>query len=198
MLNIALVLVFIAAFVILISPPVRRHTGWSALVTPLASIIGSGFLVSVPLLASAIGIEAVAAIAVLTAIAFLIGSAIRYNIRHGEPILEKAETGHVIKSAETLSHLALIGAYFISVAYYLVLLAAFAMKLLGLDDPLLEDIAATVIVVTICAIGAFEGLQAVQRAETFTVSPARFAVDLRPRTSQRLQLADGGKRPSCH
>ena len=36
------------AFVILVCRPVRNNRNWSATVTPLASIIGSGFLVSVP------------------------------------------------------------------------------------------------------------------------------------------------------
>jgi hypothetical protein len=160
-LNITLVVVAVAAFGTLISAPVRNSRKWSAIVTPLASIIGSGFLVSVPLLASAVGIWAVAAVAGLAALAFLIGSAIRYNIRFGEPIFESSKPGHTIKSIETVSHLVLIGAYFISVAYYLVLLAAFGMKLLGLHDPLLGKVIATVIVTGICTVGTIRGLQGV-------------------------------------
>ncbi len=170
MLNIALLVAFIAAFAVLLSPRVRSNGSWSATVTPLASIIGSGFLVSVPLLASAIGVWAVAAVLGLTVLAFLIGGAIRYNIRFGEPILDKAEPGHVIKSVETLSQLVLVGAYFVSVSYYLVLLAAFGMKLLGLEAPLIGKIVASTIIASICAVGATKGLEDVQRAEKFTVS----------------------------
>jgi hypothetical protein len=169
-LNILIVVMFIAAFALMVSTPVRDNKDWSATVTPLASIIGSGFLVSVPLLAGAIGIWAVAAVVGLTLLAYLIGGAIRYNIRFGEPIFEKARPGHTIKSIETLSHLVLIGAYFISVAYYLVLLAAFGMKLFGLDSPLLGKVIASTIVLGICAVGIIDGLQGVQRAEKFTVS----------------------------
>ncbi|MCA9473382.1 MAG: hypothetical protein MRJ96_06665 [Nitrospirales bacterium] len=168
--NITLVVVCVAAFGIMVSGPVRNNRNWSATVTPLASIIGSGFLVSVPLLASAIGIWAVAAVAALTLLAYFIGGAIRYNIGFGEPIFEKAQTGHIIKSVETLSHLVLIGAYFISVAYYLVLLAAFGMKLLGLNEPLIGKIVAAVMIVGICGVGATKGLEGVQRTEKFTVS----------------------------
>ncbi|MCB1997510.1 MAG: hypothetical protein KDG57_16835 [Rhodoferax sp.] len=135
-----------------------------------ASIIGSGFLVSVPLLASAVGIWATAAVAGLTLLAWLVGAAIRYNIRHGEPLFEQPGAGEAIRSIETLSHLVLIGAYFVSVAYYLVLLAAFGMKLLGLHQPLLGKAVASAIVAAICATGALRGLQGVQRAETWTVS----------------------------
>ncbi|EEX16222.1 putative membrane protein [Citreicella sp. SE45] len=165
-----LIVVAVIAFAVLISGPVRRNRNWLATVTPLASIIGSGFLVSVPLLASAIGIWAIPAVIGLTLLAFLIGGAIRYNIRYGEPEFESAEAGHPLKSFETMSHLVLIGAYFISVAYYLVLLAAFGLKLLGWEDPLLGKVVATVIISSICLLGATKGLQGVERAEVFTVS----------------------------
>jgi len=164
------VLSLIAAFAILVSGRVRRNRGWSATITPLASIIGSGFLVSVPLLASTVGIWAVAAITGLTALAFLVGGAIRYNIHYAEPVLDSAGAGHPIKSFEVLSHIVLIGAYFISVAYYLVLLSAFGLKLLGLANPLLGKAIATTIVASICAVGAMRGLQGIERAEKITVS----------------------------
>lgn len=170
MLDIVLVAVLLIAFAVLISPPVRNNRTWSATVTPLASIIGSGFLVSVPLLASAIGIWAVAAVLGLTALAYLIGGAIRYNIRYGEPIFASAHPGHAIKSIETLSHLVLTGAYFISVAYYLALLAAFGLKLLGIASPATAKLIATALIGGICLIGATRGLKGVERAETFTVS----------------------------
>ena len=191
-LDIVLVLVLIVAFVILVCRPVRNNRSWSATVTPLASIIGSGFLVSVPLLAGAIGSWAVAAIAGLAVVSFLIGGAIRYNIRYGEPVIESARAGHTIRSIEGLSHLVLAGAYFIAVAYYLVLLAAFGMKLLGWHDPVLGKIAATALISGICGVGALKGLGGVERIEKFTVSAnlaaiaamlvslAMFGIDLPP------------------
>ena len=169
-LDIAMVCTLVVAFAILVSPPVRRNIGWAATVTPLASIIGSGFLVSVPLMANAIGVWAIAAVVALTGLSYLIGGAIRYNIRYAEPILEKAQAGHAIRSVETVSQIVLIGAYFVSVSYYLVLLSAFGMKLLGYTDPVLGKIVATVIVSAICLVGAVRGLQGVEKAETFTVS----------------------------
>ena len=169
-LDIAMGCTLVAVFAILITPRVRGNTGWAATVTPLASIIGSGFLVSVPLMASAIGVWAIAAVLALTGLAYMIGGAIRYNIRYAEPLLEGAKPGHVIKSVETVSQIVLIGAYFISVSYYLVLLAAFGMKLLGYTDPNLGKVVATVIVSAISLVGAVRGLHGVEKAETFTVS----------------------------
>lgn len=168
--DITIVVVLLVAFGVLVSAKVRNNKTWSATVTPLASIIGSGFLVSVPLLASAIGIWAVAAVVGLTALAYLFGSAVRYNIRYAEPVLDEAQAGHAIKSIEVSSHIVLIGAYFISVAYYLVLLAAFGLKLIGFSDPLLGKVIATVLIAGICAVGATKGLEGIERAEKFTVS----------------------------
>ena len=170
MIDIILLIVLVAVFVVLVSRRVRTNKGWSATVTPLASIIGSGFLVSVPLLASAIGIWAVLAVAGLTALAYVIGGAIRYNIRYGEPIFDTAKAGHPIESVELVSHLALIGAYFISVAYYLVLLATFGMKLVGWDDPILGKAIATTLILAISAVGITKGLGGVEKAEEYTVS----------------------------
>ena len=168
-LDIVLVLVLIMAFVILVCRPVRNNRNWSVTVTPLASIIGSGFLVSVPLLVGAIGLWAVVAVVGLTVVSFLIGGAIRYNIRFGEPVIESARAGHAIRSIEGLSRLVLAGAYFIAVAYYLVLLAAFGMKFLGWHEPVLGKIAA-LLISGICGVGAFKGLGGVERIEKFTVS----------------------------
>lgn len=162
-------LVLAATFALLMSGRVRRDRGWSATVTPLASIIGSGFLVSVPLLAGSVGIWAVPAIAGLCALAYLVGGALRYNIRFAEPVLAGAHPGHPVQSLEVLSHIVLIGAYFISVAYYLVLLSAFGLKLVGLSDPLLGRAIATTIVAGICALGATRGLDGIERAEKITV-----------------------------
>ena len=169
MIDIVLGLVVVAVFTVLISRRVRTNKGWSATVTPLASIIGSGFLVSVPLLASAIGIWAVAAVAGLTLIAYLIGGAIRYNIQYGEPIFDTAKAGHPIESFEIVSHFALIGAYFISVAYYLVLLATFGLKLVGWSDPMLGKTIATTLIVLIAGVGATKGLGGIERTEKYTV-----------------------------
>ena len=55
--------------------------------TPLASIFGSRFLVIVPILAGAVGLYSVVAMAGVCALAYAVGSVIRYNINHAEPVL---------------------------------------------------------------------------------------------------------------
>ena len=64
-------------------------SNWKATVTPLASIMGSGFLVSAPLLAGIVGNLAVVCMALLLALAYMVGGAIRFNIRYFEPIENK-------------------------------------------------------------------------------------------------------------
>lgn len=169
-LKIILILVFVLSLALLVSPKMRGNQGWSSMVTPLASIIGSGFLVSVPLLASSIGIWSLLAVAGLTLLAFLVGSAIRYNISHAETELQSPRAGHPMQAAETMSHFVLIGAYFVSVSYYLVLLATFGLKIAGLHDPILVKVIASSLALLICGVGATKGLEMIEGAEKFTVS----------------------------
>ena len=101
-------------------------TSWQATVTPLASIMGSGFLVSAPLLAGIVGNLAVFAMAVLLLLAYMVGGVIRFNIRYFEPIENK---GHgIAQNTAFLSRIVLVGAYFISITYYLQLLGAFLLN----------------------------------------------------------------------
>ena len=55
--------------------------------TPLSSIFGSGFLIIVPILAGAVGPYAVLAMAAVCALAYAVGSVIRFNIKHAEAVL---------------------------------------------------------------------------------------------------------------
>ncbi|MCP5072705.1 MAG: hypothetical protein GY947_05335 [Rhodobacteraceae bacterium] len=64
----------------------------------------------------------------------------------------------------------LTGAFFISVAYYLVLLAAFGLKLLGVHDPIWGKVIATTFIALICGTGALKGLEGVEKAEKFSVN----------------------------
>lgn len=115
-----------------LAPRLLKSRSWQATVTPLASIMGSGFLVSAPLLGGVAGIWATACMATLLLLAFLIGSAIRFNIRYFEPV--ESSTQGPAHAIALMSRLVLTGAYFISISYYLKLLAAFLLKTLGLDS----------------------------------------------------------------
>ena len=77
----ALILIIALAVAgLLIWPPLAKSTLWRAAVTPLASIIGSGFLVLGPVLHHAFGAYAALAMAVLCALAWGFSRAIAHNI----------------------------------------------------------------------------------------------------------------------
>ena len=121
MTQIAFFVVAIAVVAFLEFSNFSRGKEWRATITPLASIIGSGFLVSAPLLVRSFGGFAGPAMMVLVVLAFFFGWAIRYNIVVVESELDKGKD-RLLSSVEELSHIILAFAYFISVAYYLSLL----------------------------------------------------------------------------
>ncbi len=87
MLNVLIIAVaLLLASYLALSRRLAGSSSWKATVTPLASIMGSGFLVSAPLLAGIVGTWALACMAVLLLLAYFVGDAIRFNIRHFEPI----------------------------------------------------------------------------------------------------------------
>jgi hypothetical protein len=169
----------LALAVWLFHPRILRADGWRAIATPLASIIGSGFLVSVPILRDLYGGWAVAAMIGLLAVAYLVGGAVRENIVFVEPLLANHEAGRPIASVERLSHLVLAFAYFVSVAYYLVLFASFLLKPLGVHEGVDAGLAVkalvTALLVVIGGVGLWRGFRAVEGLEVYAVS-AKLAV----------------------
>jgi len=143
-------------------------SSWQATVTPLASIMGSGFLVSAPLLAGIVGNLAVFAMAVLLLLAYMVGGAIRFNIRYFEPIENK---GHgIAQDTAFLSRIVLVGAYFISITYYLQLLGAFLLNAFHLDNQIVADVITTVLLLTIGGIGMWRGLKELGAVEKYAVA----------------------------
>lgn len=135
----------------------RKHLR-HARVTPLASIFGSGFLVIVPILNAAVGPYAVVAMALVCALAFAMGSVIRFNIRHAEPLLETGEPSARLLRYERTANLALVLAYAISVCLYIHILAAFLLGGLGINTTFRENIVTVIIVAAIGVLGRFRGL----------------------------------------
>ena len=149
----------------------RRLAGsssWQATVTPLASIMGSGFLVSAPLLAGIVGNLAVFAMAVLLLLAYMVGGAIRFNIQYFEPIENK---GHgIAQDTAFLSRIVLVGAYFISITYYLQLLGAFLLNAFHIEKQVVADVITTVLLLTIGGIGMWRGLKELGAVEKYAVA----------------------------
>jgi hypothetical protein len=191
--NIAIVLIAgLVAGVLSFAPRVRGSSAWRATVTPLSSIMGSGFLVSAPLVAAVAGAWAPFAMAALLALSYGLGAMIRFNIRYAEPVLDdgppdrehRLHRGHRDRSGlswelpqrtitvtlEKASHVVLAGAYVVSVSYYLQLLAAFVLNHFGVQDDLGNRMVASGILAVIGLLGALWGLRAIERVETYAVS----------------------------
>ena len=75
--NALLIAIAVAVAAALFHPRIRRARDWRATVTPLASIIGSGFLVAGPLLAHAVNGWALVAMTGIVLVAYAIGAVVR-------------------------------------------------------------------------------------------------------------------------
>jgi len=152
----------------LLQPRVRRSDRWRATVTPLASIIGSGFLVLAPLLLRQFGAAAPWVMAALCAAAYAVGGAVRDNIR----LLDEAglRLTRLDSAVESASSWALAFAYVISVAYYLNLFGAFALSLTPWTDPAEARWVTSAALLLIGVLGWRGGLRALERAESTTVA----------------------------
>ena len=164
-LEMVIVLAVMAAGGILLWPRLARARLWRATITPLASIIGSGFLVLGPILNDSFGYLAPLVMGLLCAGGYAFGAAIRTNIvtlEHGAP--DRAR-----QRLEVLSGWALAGAYVVSVCYYLNLFGAFAVSLTPFDSGLAARIVTTAMLALILAVGWTRGFDALERMEQVSV-----------------------------
>ncbi len=139
-----------------------------ATTTPLASIFGSGFLVIVPILASAVGPYSIYSMVFICGVACLVGAIIRFNILNAEPVLE-SNPGEALLSLERGSDLALIVAYIISVSLYLHILSSFLLTGIGADSVLNQNLLTTAIIVAIALIGIIKGLDELEMLEQWAL-----------------------------
>jgi hypothetical protein len=157
----------VAVGLLMLWPRLFKARLWRATVTPLASIIGSGFLILGPILIDNFGSYAVIAMALLCLAGWGFGSAIRFNIGR---IDGKGRDGPWTVRGETLSSWSLAFAYFISVAYYLNLLGAFSARLFSDAPEDLPRIITTLAYVVILGAGLSKGFGLLERIEQLSVS----------------------------
>jgi len=163
-------IVFAGVVACLMLPRVVQSNTWRATSTPLASIIGSGFLVALPILTDLVGRWAILPMAGLLIVAYLIGGAVRYNIAHVEPLLEDGKAPLRVLVLERASDGVLTFAYFVSVAYYLVLFSSFLLKFFGSTDATTGKWITTGLLASIGGVGYWRGFRAVEGMEIFAVS----------------------------
>lgn len=155
---IAIVLAAIGTGLIISDRRRDKYSPWQATVIPLASILGSGFLISAPLLARQLGNNAIFGMVALVAIAYLFGEAIRFNIQYLEPRMEKGDKGLPF-TIERISFYVLAAGYVIAVAFYLNLLSGFILEgFFQIDRLLITNIVTSAFIVLIALLGWWKGL----------------------------------------
>ncbi|MBW4332042.1 hypothetical protein KY084_14320 [Stakelama sp. CBK3Z-3] len=166
----AAVLVGAAVALTLIFARFARTESWLATVTPLASIIGSGFLICGPLLAREFGAMAAPAMIALLLLAFVVGSIIRFNIAHAEPVLAEISSYHPLAWTARIGQGVLAAAYAVSVAYYLKLLAMFCLRAIDSHSVLLANGIVSAIIAVLGVLAFTGGLRWVERVADASVS----------------------------
>ena len=166
MLNALILTVVVGVGALLVWPRVANAQLWRATITPLASIIGSGFLVLGPILDVSYGGYAPLVMIGLCGVSYLFGSAIRYNIAQ---IVLTVKRPSYIQTAETAASAVLAFAFIISVAYYLNLFGAFGVSLTNLDDRFHARLLTTAVFVMIFIVGWTRGFSALERMEQISV-----------------------------
>ncbi|MCB1661905.1 MAG: hypothetical protein H6995_15555 [Pseudomonadales bacterium] len=169
LLNITAIVVTILVFLFLANKKLLHSVQWKATVTPLASIIGSGFLIIAPLLHSVLGKLALGGIMALSILAYAIGSVIRFNIRYAEPYLASHPRSTLVRIEKTSQGVLGI-AYAISVAFYISLFVAFVFDRLSVASILGTKWATTALLLTIMALAWWRGTRGLEWVELFAVT----------------------------
>lgn len=129
-----------------------------ATVTPLASILGSGLLIIVPILERTLGALAVFGAIGISIVAWFVGTVIRHNVRVVEPADAKGELDTVTTAILRFGDAVIVIAYVISVALYLRIMAQYIVAFFeSAGSPVLEAIIASAGVVLIVLIGTLRG-----------------------------------------
>jgi len=165
-----------AVAALLMWPKLVNAPLWRATITPLASIIGSGFLILGPILTDTFGIYAGLAMAILCLAGYLFGAAIRFNIaviqeEGGDDEGDGTERdSRAVVITERISSWALAFAYVISVAYYLNLFGAFAVRIVTGPSLFWGRVVTTAAYALILGAGLTKGFSLLERMEQATVS----------------------------
>jgi hypothetical protein len=171
MLNIVLVFIAVIVLLFMYQPRLTKSKSWQATLTPLSSIIGSGFLIMAPLLASIVGEYSPVAVIGIVVLAYAIGGVIRFNIINAEPLLHDKKTHPLIYKIDLFANAVLSFAYVTAVAFYLSLLSSFLLTYIGFDDsPNLERLMTTIIIVFIATMGFIRGLGGLEKLEAYSMS----------------------------
>lgn len=168
MTNILILAAVVVTAALMWLPRVHGSDTWRAMTTPLASIIGSGFLVLGPLLDASYGKYAPLVMAGLCLGAYALGSAVRYNISTNHH--RSGKLGIVANRMDTAASWTLGFAYIVSVAYYLNLFGAFGLSLTPLDNRFDAQLLTSAVFALILYVGWTRGFSSLELMEYLSVS----------------------------
>ncbi len=143
----------------------------TATVTPLASILGSGLLIIVPILERALGPFAVFGAIGICAFAWLVGTVIRHNVTVVEQ--QKADSTLNVMTGRLgrLGDAVIVVAYVISVALYLRIMAQYLVGFfIPAGSAILEPVVACVSVALIMVIGILRGFKGLDRLDRISLA----------------------------
>lgn len=103
-------------------------------------------------------------------LAYAIGSIVRFDILHIEPLLGAKEGGKSFRFLNTLSYFTLGISYLISIAFYIRILSAFVLKGFSIEDEFMSNVLTTVILGSIGAIGYFYGFRWLEKLTEISVN----------------------------
>lgn len=106
----------------------------------------------------------------ICALAYTIGSVIRHNIRHAEPLLGTRDTPRRVAILSTIGQIALIPAYIISVALYIRILASYALGFAGIDSAFADKMLTTAVIGIVLLLAVTKGLSALESAEKWALA----------------------------
>lgn len=168
--DIIILVTAVAILSVLFSPHVRKSKIWDATVTPLASIIGSGFLVVAPLLWILTGYHSTWVLLIIVVVAYAIGSVIRFNIQFVEPFLKSGREDFYFNQLNNISYLSLGLSYYVSIAFYTRILSAFVLKAFSIEDVFLADLLTSFILILIGGVGYLKGFDKLESLAVYSVN----------------------------
>ena len=170
LLNGTLIITAMIVIYFLRHPRLTQSESWQATLTPLSSIIGSGFLIMAPLLASVVGPLTPLAVIAIVILAYTIGTVIRFNILHVEPRMVEGTLCRVTRQIEVMGNVALCMAYMVAVAFYLSLLSSFLLNYLEIQSITAERMLTSVIIAFIAIVGYIKGLGGLEKLEAVSMT----------------------------
>jgi hypothetical protein len=177
------ILTIVGLFTFFIFSKIKKSLLWTVIVTPLASIIGSGFLIAAPLLYDEFRGWTIAFVLLLNLFALGIGWALRINIIYFDSIQKKLQESRRLKwlvALERSSNWILGFCYMAAIAFYVSILSSFVFEVLHLNSREIifdgiriehfTNLFSSIILGFIGVFGFWNGLHGLEKLEKFAVN----------------------------